>query len=120
MDECSDEESASQETKCPSSRIEAIKRSFDMNGVCVPAQGKSGGLALLWLKSVTVLLQNFSRNHIDVSVQLDENLDWWRFTGIYGEPDTSKRDRTRNLLSRLHNQSNRAWICAGDFNEILD
>ncbi|KAK4407708.1 hypothetical protein Sango_0351800 [Sesamum angolense] len=60
-----------------------------------------------------MLLQNFSRNHIDVSVQLDESLDWWRFTGIYGEPDISKRDHTWNLLSHLHNQSNRAWICAG-------
>ncbi|KAL0356430.1 UNVERIFIED_CONTAM: hypothetical protein Sradi_4089900 [Sesamum radiatum] len=69
------------ETKCTTSRIESVKRKFDMN---------------------------------------DDNLEWWRFTGIYGELDTSKRDRTWNLLSRLHSQSHRAWLCAGDFNEILD
>ncbi|KAL0432445.1 UNVERIFIED_CONTAM: putative mitochondrial protein [Sesamum latifolium] len=67
-----------------------------MNDICVPAQGKSGGLALLWPRSVSVLLQTFSQNHIDVSIQLDDNQDWWRFTGFYGEPDTR------------------------DFNEILD
>ncbi|KAK4381774.1 hypothetical protein Sango_2936800 [Sesamum angolense] len=45
-----------------------------MNGICVPSRGKSG---------------------------LDDKLDWWHFTGIYGEPDTSKRERTWNLLTRL-------------------
>ncbi|KAK4381772.1 hypothetical protein Sango_2936600 [Sesamum angolense] len=90
-----------------------------MNGICVPSRGKSGGLALLLSRSVNVLLQQYSHNHIDVSVQLDDKLDWWHFTGIYGEPDTSKRERTWNLLTRLRDQSNRAWLCAGDFNEIL-
>ncbi|KAL0402426.1 UNVERIFIED_CONTAM: hypothetical protein Slati_4272500 [Sesamum latifolium] len=69
---------------------------------------------------IQVLLQHYSNNHIDVSVQLDDSQEWWRFTGFYGEPDTSKRELSWNLLSRLHDQSSRAWLCAGDFNEILD
>ncbi|KAL0317199.1 UNVERIFIED_CONTAM: hypothetical protein Sangu_2134200 [Sesamum angustifolium] len=89
-----------------------------MNGICVPSRGKSGGLALLWPKLVNVILQTFSHNHIDVLVQLDDNRDIWRFTGIYGELDTCQRDRT--LLFSLHAQSQWAWICAGNFNEILD
>ncbi|KAL0452306.1 UNVERIFIED_CONTAM: hypothetical protein Slati_1208700 [Sesamum latifolium] len=36
------------ETKCTTSRIESVKRKFDMNGIGVPSSGKSGGLALLW------------------------------------------------------------------------
>ncbi|KAL0399531.1 UNVERIFIED_CONTAM: hypothetical protein Sradi_2296400 [Sesamum radiatum] len=36
------------ETKCDSRRIENLKRKLDMYGFCVPAQGKSGGLAVLW------------------------------------------------------------------------
>ncbi|KAL0456241.1 UNVERIFIED_CONTAM: hypothetical protein Slati_0963300 [Sesamum latifolium] len=107
------------ETKCLARRIDLLKRQFDMNGVCVPSSGKSGGLAVIWIKSVNVLLQNFSHNHIDVSVQLEEEQSWWRFTGIYGELDTSKRELTWKLLARLHTQSNRAWLCAGDFNEIF-
>ncbi|KAK4397309.1 hypothetical protein Sango_1567500, partial [Sesamum angolense] len=91
-----------------------------MNSICVPSKGKSGGLALLWPKSVSVLLQNYSHNHIDVFVKLEDSKDWWRFTGLFGEPETSKRERTWNLLSHLHGQSGRVWLCAGDFNEILD
>ncbi|KAL0434897.1 UNVERIFIED_CONTAM: hypothetical protein Sradi_0197600 [Sesamum radiatum] len=65
-------------------------------------------------------LENYSFNHIDVSVQLEDSPDCWRFTGVYGEPDTNQRHVTWNLLSRLHSLSHRAWLCAGDFNEILD
>ncbi|KAL0395613.1 UNVERIFIED_CONTAM: hypothetical protein Scaly_0009700 [Sesamum calycinum] len=77
-------------TMCASSRIELIKRKFDMNGVFVPSIGKSGGLAILWVKSAFVILQNFSHNHIDVLIQLQEGQSGWRFIGIYGELDTSK------------------------------
>ncbi|KAL0301650.1 UNVERIFIED_CONTAM: hypothetical protein Sradi_6441800 [Sesamum radiatum] len=108
------------ETKCSTSRIEYLKRKFDMYGLCVPSRGKSGGLASLWPKQVNVLLQSFSHHHIDVSVQLLDSPFWWRFTGLYGEPDTGQREITWKLLSRLHDQSRRAWFCAGDFNEILD
>ncbi|KAL0338469.1 UNVERIFIED_CONTAM: putative mitochondrial protein [Sesamum angustifolium] len=108
------------ETKCSSRHIDRLKRKFDMHGVSVDSRGKSGGLALLWSRTTDVLLQNYSVNHIDVSMKLAEDQDWWRFTGIYGEPDNSKRECTWGLLSRLRKQSNHPWLCAGDFNEILD
>ncbi|KAL0424119.1 UNVERIFIED_CONTAM: hypothetical protein Sradi_0946700 [Sesamum radiatum] len=108
------------ETKCHSSQIEKLKRNFDLFGCSVDSQGKSGGLVLLWQKSVDVQLQSYSRYHIDVSVRLENSEDWWRFSGVYGEPDTSKRTEFWNLLSRLHDQSPRPWLCAGDFNEILE
>ncbi|KAK4387777.1 hypothetical protein Sango_2384300 [Sesamum angolense] len=107
------------ETKCSSSQIEALKRRLNMFGCCVDSKGRSGGLALLWQKSIEVQLQSFSSYHMDVSVRLNEAGDWWRFTGIYGEPDTGKRSEFWNLLCRLHHQSVRPWLCAGDFNEIL-
>ncbi|KAL0340133.1 UNVERIFIED_CONTAM: hypothetical protein Sradi_4530100 [Sesamum radiatum] len=108
------------ETKCASRQVEVLKRKFELNGVCVPSVGKSGGLAVFWDKSVSVQLQNYSQNHIDLSVQIEEGQPYWRFTGIYGEPESSKRISTWHLLHRLHTQSQRAWICAGDYNEILD
>ncbi|KAK4394019.1 hypothetical protein Sango_1872700 [Sesamum angolense] len=91
-----------------------------MQGICVPSSGKSGGLVLLWPRSVNVLLQNFSHNHIDVSVQLEYSSIWWRFTGIYGQPDTNQRFQTWQLLSLLHAQSQKTWLCADDFNKIID
>ncbi|KAL0306177.1 UNVERIFIED_CONTAM: putative mitochondrial protein [Sesamum radiatum] len=108
------------ETKCSSRQIDALKRRFDMNGLCVDSRGRSGGLAIFWNKSVDVMLQTFSHCHIDASVKLGDDQAWWRFTGMYGEPETCKRDSTWRLLSHLHSQSARSWLCAGDFNEILD
>ncbi|KAL0333567.1 UNVERIFIED_CONTAM: hypothetical protein Sangu_1512900 [Sesamum angustifolium] len=108
------------ETKCSSRRIDSLKRRFDMYGFSVDSRGKGGGLALLWRKSVDVVLQSYSHNHIDVSVRLNENQDWWHFTGLYGEPETTKREATWRLLSQLHTRSVRPWLVAGDFNEILD
>ncbi|KAL0413245.1 UNVERIFIED_CONTAM: putative mitochondrial protein [Sesamum radiatum] len=40
--------------------------------------------------------------------------------GFYGDPDASKRDTSWKLLSNLHTRSARPWLCAGDFNELLD
>ncbi|KAK4401671.1 putative mitochondrial protein [Sesamum angolense] len=98
------------ETKCSSRRIDSLKRRFDMFGFSVDSRGKGGGLALLWRKSVDVVLQSYSHNHIDVSVRLNESQDWWRFTGLYGEPETAKREATWRLLSQLHTRSVRPWL----------
>ncbi|KAK4383480.1 hypothetical protein Sango_2770300 [Sesamum angolense] len=59
-------------TKCYSSRIDSLKRKFDMHRICAPSKGKSGALEILWQKIMNVVLQNFSQNHIDVFVQLVE------------------------------------------------
>ncbi|KAL0431434.1 UNVERIFIED_CONTAM: hypothetical protein Sradi_0769400 [Sesamum radiatum] len=75
---------------------------------------------MLWHKSVEVQLQSYSQSHIDVSIRLDESEEWWRCTVVYGEPDMSKRTEFLNLLRRLHRQSGRPRLCAGDFNEILE
>ncbi|KAL0433053.1 UNVERIFIED_CONTAM: hypothetical protein Slati_2639600 [Sesamum latifolium] len=108
------------ETKCSASQIEVVKRRLNLFGVCVNPNGRSGGLALLWQKSVEVQLQSFSHWHVDVSVKMEESGDWWPFTGIYGEPNTSKRVDFWKLLCRLHEQSRKPWLCAGGFNEILE
>ncbi|KAL0331698.1 UNVERIFIED_CONTAM: hypothetical protein Sangu_1715300 [Sesamum angustifolium] len=98
------------ETKCSCCLIESLKRKYDMYGFSIPSRGRSGGLAILWMKLVNAQLQKFSHNHVDLFVQLAEGLNWWRFTGIYGKLDNSKRDLTRNLLARLSAQSSRPWI----------
>ncbi|KAL0284767.1 UNVERIFIED_CONTAM: putative mitochondrial protein [Sesamum calycinum] len=108
------------ETKCSSSQIENLKRKLDLFGYCVESREKSGSLALLWQKSVEVQLQSFSKYHVDASVRTEESEECWRFTGVYGEPDASKRSEFWHLLCRLSQQSVRPWLCAGDFNEILE
>ncbi|KAL0423275.1 UNVERIFIED_CONTAM: hypothetical protein Sradi_0862300 [Sesamum radiatum] len=49
--------------------------------------------------------------------------EWVRWVAIYWNiwgTETTKRTHTWQLLSQLHGQSHRAWLCVRDFNEILD
>ncbi|KAL0385614.1 UNVERIFIED_CONTAM: hypothetical protein Sradi_2955700 [Sesamum radiatum] len=108
------------ETKITTQKIDSLKRSLDMHRICVNSVGRSGGLALLWRRSVMVTIQSYSPCHIDATVQDPNQPPLWRFSGIYGESDASKHKITWSLLSKLHSQSRRPWICIGDFNEILD
>ncbi|KAK4381552.1 putative mitochondrial protein [Sesamum angolense] len=108
------------ETKCKKNRIETLKRKFDLFGCCVESQGRSGGLALLWHKLLSVQLQSFGHHHIDATIYPESETEAWRFTGFYGFADVACRQRSWDLLSTLKNQSRRAWLIVGDFNEILD
>ena len=44
--------------------------------------------------------------------------DVWRFTGFYGEPDTTRRGEVWDKLRSLNWGRNIPWLYAGDFNEI--
>ncbi|KAL0453409.1 UNVERIFIED_CONTAM: hypothetical protein Slati_1319000 [Sesamum latifolium] len=107
------------ETKCKKDRIESIKCRFDLFGFCVEPQGRSGGLVLLWDKSVSVQLQNFGPHHIDVSIQSEIESEIWRFTGFDGFANTSQRKHSWDLLTHLKRMSQWAWLIAGDYNKIL-
>jgi hypothetical protein len=43
----------------------------------------------------------------------------WRFIGIYGESKSEEKEKTWQILRTLKHQSDKPWLCAGDFNEIL-
>lgn len=56
-----------------------------------------------------------------MSVYCDETGDQeWRFTGFYGESRRELRYRNWDLLKLLHTRNNIPWLCAVDFNEVLD
>uniref|UniRef100_A0A803PMU7 Reverse transcriptase domain-containing protein n=1 Tax=Cannabis sativa TaxID=3483 RepID=A0A803PMU7_CANSA len=85
----------------------------------VDAKGKSGGLALLWSKDYIVQIKSYTTSHIDALVE--NNLGFtWRFTGFYGSPDPGGRMESWKLLKRLKNMFSGAWVCGGDFNEIVN
>jgi hypothetical protein len=56
--------------------------------------------------------------HIDAIITETDGFKW-RFTGIYGEPRSEKREETWKLLRTLHQQIKLPWFCVRDFNEIL-
>ncbi|KAL8534891.1 hypothetical protein ACS0TY_010793 [Phlomoides rotata] len=82
--------------------------------------GSSGGLALFWTNEIHCDLRSYSIGHIDILVS---GLQFsWRFTGIYGNPNTHLRKHTWDLLRKLKSipmEDNEKWLVGGDFNEIV-
>ena len=104
------------------SKEEMTKKKYTLGftkGLVVGSNGSKGGLALLWRKEVRVDIQTFGPWHIDVEVGGVTGTGTWRFTGFYGQPDTSKREETWRILERLGNANHLPWLCMGDFNEIV-
>ena len=84
----------------------------------IPRETRASGLALLWRNMIQIDVDSSSLNHIDVIVNKGKE-NSWRFTGIYGMPEASRKSETWDLLRNLHQKYSLPWLCAGDFNEIL-
>ncbi|KAL8090281.1 hypothetical protein AgCh_039666 [Apium graveolens] len=101
-------------------KMEKIQRLLNYEGmVVVEAQGRSGGMALLWKEEDKVNLRSFSNNHIDIETTT-LGRGSWRFTGFYGEPNRANRRKTWELLKNLARDANLSWCVMGDLNNIVD
>ena len=108
------------ETKFDVSEMEGVKRIINrQQGLVVPSRKRAGGLALLWRNSLQVDILSYSPGHIDAVVSEEQGRQKWRFTGFYGQPETSKRGESWSLLEGLSHRCNLPWVCMGDFNEIM-
>ena len=88
-------------------------------GLVVSSMGKSGGLALLWKPETKVVVQGFSRWHIDAHITCNTTGSKWRLTSFYVQPDTSKQEETWSILESLSQKKQLSWLCIEDYNEII-
>ena len=108
-------------TKANRNRIKGLQRKLGLTqGITVLANGRSGGLALLWKEGSDVRFKSCSNSHIDVVVCEVSGTQPWRAMGFYGHPDSGMRSISWNLLESLKKQCSMPWIVFGDFNEILN
>ncbi|KAJ8443362.1 LOW QUALITY PROTEIN: hypothetical protein Cgig2_015843 [Carnegiea gigantea] len=89
----------------------------DFEGVYMDCIRRSGGLAMLWHKSLKVSLLSLSSHHIDVDQLGTEGA--WRFTGIYGWSETGQKLRTYRMIKDLATHSDLPWLMGVDINEIF-
>ena len=61
----------------------------------------------------------YSPRHIDVIVNEEDGKKRWRFTGLYGIPKMSKREKSWALIRNLSSKCELLWVIIGDFNELL-
>ena len=87
-------------------------------GIMVPSDGRSGGLALLWKEGIDVRFKSYSNSYIDVEIHDSSAPTPWCATGFYGQPDAAKRFISWELLEVLKVQSSLPWVVFEDFNEI--
>jgi hypothetical protein len=96
-----------------------IKMKFDYI-FAVDSVGRSGGLILMWRDDMKVVIQNYSRRHINVTVSMGRDGKEWKFSGVYGHPEVAKRKESWALMQQLATFSPKPWLCIGDFNEIIN
>lgn len=110
------------ETRLFCNNVDMLKRSLGFpNGLGVGSYGSGGGLAFLWSHEIEVKLGSYDKIHMDVVI-LDpiSHQERWPFTGFYGESKKELRYRSWDCLKFLEGQRALPWLCAGDFNEILE
>lgn len=84
----------------------------------VNSEEARGGLSLLWKENCSLTAKSYSKNHIDSEICWEGKT--WRFTGIYGFPETTQKQKTWDLMCKLRGPKNEPWLLGGDFNEITN
>lgn len=108
------------ETLVQATKIEElrVRLGFDC-GFSVDRQGRGGGLAVLWTKSVNCSIQSYSPNFINIEVENSVRRAW-RLTLFYGFPQAAQRRQSWELLRQLVPRGGMPWCIIGDFNDILE
>ena len=94
------------------------KLNFDSN-FRVEANGRSGGLWLMWNKSkINIKIIKSSRHFIHGIVKEGER-DSWLFTVVYANPNNELKKQCFKEVAQLVGSIRMSWMVIGDFNEIL-
>ncbi|XP_022752251.1 uncharacterized protein LOC111300973 [Durio zibethinus] len=107
------------ETKLHENKLDRIKRKCGMRSCFgVSAEGRSGGLMMMWREDIPPKLMSFSKNQFDKEIEWEAEGAQGRITGFYGESNANNRHVSWELLRTLSLQSNKAWMRFGNFNEL--
>ena len=75
------------ETKIGESKMKGVRNKLEYTqGISVPSDGQSGGLAMMWKEDSDIRLRSCSHSHLDVEVHSSLAPSPWRATSFYGHP----------------------------------
>uniref|UniRef100_A0A803NUT8 Endonuclease/exonuclease/phosphatase domain-containing protein n=1 Tax=Cannabis sativa TaxID=3483 RepID=A0A803NUT8_CANSA len=98
--------------------VEKLRLSLGFDGAfSADVQGRSGGVAMLWRYDEEFQLLGYGTNYIDVSI-VSREIEKWRLTGLYGEPNRAFRKRTWDLIRGLKHTYDLPWCIVGDLNNV--
>ncbi|XP_062014482.1 uncharacterized protein LOC133731021 [Rosa rugosa] len=99
------------------------KRQSDLkyaDSFAVSPVGNSGGLALLWKNTVSVVVLPSNKNFIDSVVSFVAEGFQCKITWMYGNPHTNEKSSFWYSMFRRFSPVSTPWLCLGDFNDILN
>ena len=71
------------ETKANTNRMKGFQQKIGFTqGIIVPSDGLSGGLAMLWREGTDIRFKSCSHSHIDVVVHGESKNGPWRISGF--------------------------------------
>ena len=73
---------------------------------------------MFWKEDIRLDVFKFLKNQISAWVTENDGFRWL-LIGFYGWPETKDRFKSWSLLSYIHSYVESAWMCIGDFNEML-
>ncbi|CAL1410545.1 unnamed protein product [Linum trigynum] len=80
--------------------------------------GRARGISLWWKEEINAQVMNVDGHFIDL--RIEERFEGsWRFTGVYGWPESGEKHQTLELINNLKEYWNGPWLCGGDFNYIM-
>ncbi|XP_074352672.1 uncharacterized protein LOC141691818 [Apium graveolens] len=107
------------ETRVYSNKIMELSSSFGFaNNYVVDCIGRAGGLAIMWMNTVSCSINRSSMNYIDVDI-IDNLVPSWKLTCFYGMPERVRRRKSWDLLRHLSSMSQLPWCIFGDFNDLF-
>lgn len=107
------------ETLSDKERIKKLCTKLGFNNFwAIDNRGRSGGLAMLWDRTVQCEVIKADNNYIDMHI-LKNNAPYWRLTGFYDFPERKRRKDSWELIKSLASQSSLPWFLFGDFNDML-
>ncbi|XP_073066025.1 uncharacterized protein [Primulina eburnea] len=98
--------------------VASLWKSRFVDWVCLPAEGRSGGILVLWdprlVRVSDNLIGNFSAS---IKIQWNDDIFWW-FTAIYGPCNSRNRELLWDELAGLNSICGENWCVGGDFNVV--
>ena len=89
-----------------------------LSSIIVDPIGRSGGIWVIWdPTTVTIFPMRLSEQVVKVHI-IRDNYENWIFSAVYGSPNAARRKDLWDNIRDDDDNNNKAWLVAGDFNEI--
>lgn len=108
------------ETKNKDEVVQAVARRMKYGNCLIePAEGKSGGLCIMWSWEGKIDIISQGKYCITLKVEDPNNNSEWFLLFIYGPTDFNTRKILWDELVGIGEIRKESWLCLGDWNDIL-